>query len=97
MESSQPKRRFPPPWRVEKDGEDCFRVVDDNGISLASVYCRDDLQRWSFSQQHLTSDEARRIAKAIARLPEFLMPDMASIHAAMAIHDGERSAHIMWR
>jgi hypothetical protein len=38
MESSQPKRRFPPPWRVEKDGEDCFRVVDDNGISLASVY-----------------------------------------------------------
>jgi hypothetical protein len=34
---------------------------------------RDDLQRWSFGHSHLTSDEARRIAKPIARLPEFLM------------------------
>jgi hypothetical protein len=37
------------------------------------VHCRDDLQKWSFGHSHLTSDEARRIANAIARLPELLM------------------------
>jgi hypothetical protein len=36
------------------------------------VHCRDDLQQWSFASGHLTSDEARRIANAIARIPEFM-------------------------
>jgi hypothetical protein len=45
----------------------------NRGFRLASVHCRDDLQKWSFGHRHLTSDEARRIANAIARLPEFLM------------------------
>src|SRR4051812_28133304 len=48
-------------------------IRDANGFRLASVHCRDDLQRWSFGHNHLTSDEARRIANAIARLPELLM------------------------
>lgn len=74
MESSSQKRRFPPPWRVEEASPDMFYVRDANGVRLASVHCRDDLQRWSFGHEHLTSDEARRIAAAIARLPEFLMP-----------------------
>ena len=73
MESSSPKRRFPPPWRVEQAGADCFEVRDAKGFKLASVHCRDDLQKWSFGHSHLTSDEARRIATAIARLPELLM------------------------
>jgi hypothetical protein len=68
MESSDQKRRFPPPWRVQTVGEDCLHVVDANGIVLAVVFCRDDLQKWSFGHKHLTSDEARRIANAIARL-----------------------------
>jgi hypothetical protein len=72
MESSQ-NRRFPPPWRVEQAGADCFEIRDANGFRLASVHCRDDLQKWSFGHSHLTSDEARRIATAIARLPELLM------------------------
>jgi hypothetical protein len=67
------QRRFPPPWRVEQS-EDACRVYDANGILLAVVLCRDDLQRWSFGHAYLSSDEARRIAKAIARLPEFLLP-----------------------
>jgi hypothetical protein len=73
MESREPKRRFPPPWRVEQPGPDRYEVRDGNGFRLASVDFRDDLQRWSFGHSHLTSDEARRIAKAIARLPELLM------------------------
>jgi hypothetical protein len=73
MESSEPKRRFPSPWRVEQPHADCYEVRDANGLRLALVYFRDDLQKWSFGHSHLNSDEARRIAKAIARLPEFLM------------------------
>lgn len=40
---------------------------------VATVHCRGDMQKWSFGHSHLTSDEARRIAKAIARIPEFMM------------------------
>lgn len=67
------KRRFPPPWTVERLNDDCFRVRDANGIALATVYCRDDLQRYTNPTSSLTSNEARHIATAIARLPDFLM------------------------
>ena len=72
MESTGHKRRFPAPWRVDQ-GNDCYEVRDANGFRLATIYFRDDLQKWSFGHGHLTSVEARRIAKAFARLPEFLM------------------------
>jgi hypothetical protein len=77
MESTGQNRRFPAPWRVEEAGADCYEVRDANGFRLVSVHYRDDLQKWSFSHDHLTSDEARRIAKAIARLPEFLKVEPA--------------------
>ncbi|MEG3804963.1 hypothetical protein DBT46_003855, partial [Aerococcus mictus] len=56
-----------------------YVVKDATGIVLASVYCRDDLHAAQFDDywKHLTSDEARRIAKAIARLPEFLKAEPA--------------------
>ena len=75
MESSEPSRRFPPPWGVSQDAHG-YIVKDANGVTLARVYSRDDYHQndWSFSFQHLTSDEARRIAKAIARLPDLLRP-----------------------
>jgi hypothetical protein len=66
------KRRFPTPWSVERPSDDCYYVRDANGVRLASVHCRDDLKKYSFGEPHLTSDEARRIAVAIARIPEFL-------------------------
>jgi hypothetical protein len=72
MESSTQNRRFPPPWRVEKT-EHGYVVQDSNGITLAHIYCRKDSQ-WGEYAKHLTSDEARRIAKAIARIPEFIIP-----------------------
>ena len=40
---------------------------------LATVNCRDDLQKWSFGHSKLSSEEARKIAKAISRIPEFMM------------------------
>jgi hypothetical protein len=68
MESSHP--RFPPPWRVEPT-QHGFEVRDANGIRLAHIYARDDLHQARFGQylEHLTTDEARRIAIGIARLP----------------------------
>ena len=56
--------RFPPPWTVE--------VIDRGGTSLAYVYARDDLARHTNGLAWLTTDEARRIATAIARLPALL-------------------------
>jgi hypothetical protein len=69
----RPKTPLSPAWRVERTGSDCYEIRDANGFRLASVHCRDDLQKWSFGHSHLTSDEARRIALGIARLPELLM------------------------
>jgi hypothetical protein len=66
-------RRFPPPRTVETPHPDSFAVKDANGIILATVHCRDDLQKWSFGHSKLTSDEARKIAKAISLIPEFMM------------------------
>jgi hypothetical protein len=48
-------------------------VKDANGIVVATVHCRDDLQKWSFGHSNLSSEEARKIAKAIACIPEFMM------------------------
>lgn len=72
MESREPKRRFPPPWRVEEDVES-FCVYDANGVRLATIGYRNDVHRWKWSHGYLTPDEARRIAQGITRLPEFLM------------------------
>lgn len=78
MVSSDEKRRFPPPWPVERT-QHGYVVKDANGIELAFVFCRDDLhrQQWADYTKHLTSDEARRIATGIARLPEFLKAEPA--------------------
>jgi hypothetical protein len=61
--------RFTPPWTVEWSHEETFAVKDANGIVLATVHCRADLQKWSFGHSKLSSKEARKIAKAIARIP----------------------------
>ena len=68
---SDPRRRFPPPWTVEVLPARLW-VVDSGGISLAYVYARDDLARHTNGLAWLTTEEARRIATAIARLPELL-------------------------
>ena len=66
-----------PPFQASLDvgpgNSECYVVKDANGVTLAWLYCRDDAQRYSFGVSKLSSDEARRIGKAIARIPEFLM------------------------
>lgn len=64
-------RRFPAPWTVEEIPGG-FRVLDANGVSVAWVYAWDDLHKHTDGLQWLTTDEARRIAIGIARLPEFI-------------------------
>jgi hypothetical protein len=58
--------RFPLPWLVsEQDG--CFVVRDRNGQALSNVYFEDEPKRHLF-----TRDEARHIARSLAKLPELL-------------------------
>ena len=72
MESSQPTRHFKPPWTLIRENSECYTVRDANGVTVAWLFCRDDSQRYSFGASKLTSDEARRIGKAISRIPEFM-------------------------
>ena len=64
------KRRLPAPWTAEKV-EGGYRVKDDHGHWLAFVYAKEDHQVPKMPN-YLTWDEARRVAKAIARLSELL-------------------------
>jgi hypothetical protein len=73
MESSGPKRRFPPPWTVAISSAETFVVSDANGVPVAWVHHRDENSRYGFGASRLTADEARRIANAIARIPEFMI------------------------
>lgn len=70
MESS---RRFKPPWTLIRENSERHTVRDANGETVAWLFCRDDSQRYSVGAGKLTSEEARRIGKAIARIPEFMM------------------------
>jgi hypothetical protein len=65
MESSDQKRRFRPPWTVERANQETFLVKDANGITLAWVYTGDPQQVYGFGYGKLTADEGRRIANAI--------------------------------
>ena len=60
-------RRFPPPWTVN-DIPGGYVVRDATGQSLAYVYARDN-ENDVISSNALTKDEARRIARNIAKLP----------------------------
>jgi len=63
-------RRLPAPWSVEEIPAG-FKVVDADGKSLAYVYGEDYETRRQVGNK-LTMDEARRVARAIAKLPKLL-------------------------
>lgn len=71
-------RRFPKPWKVVEN-EESFVVKDANDFPLAYLYVEDDVKRnWAIIGGRLTKDEARRIANAIARLPDLLTIEKAA-------------------
>ena len=61
--------RFPRPWTVEPIPSG-YRVIDANGVVLAHVYGQPE-GAIAVSDSRLTN-EARRISKLIARLPELV-------------------------
>jgi K+/H+ antiporter YhaU regulatory subunit KhtT len=63
-------RRFPAPWRADKIPGG-YVLRDANGQALAYVYSRDN-EAEARQAKMLTTDEARRIATNLARLPELL-------------------------
>ena len=63
-------RRFPPPWTVEQIPGG-FKVLDASGQALAYVYARETSAEADIAKV-LTTDEARRIAANIAKLPDLL-------------------------
>jgi hypothetical protein len=63
-------RRFPPPWRVD-EAQRAFAASASS--MLAYVYFEDEPGR-RMATHRLTSDEARRIAIQIAKLPDLMPP-----------------------
>ncbi len=64
------QRRFPRPWRFEPIPGG-YRVIDANGRALALVYGQPP-DAVAFSDKRLTDDEAEKLARLIARLPELI-------------------------
>jgi hypothetical protein len=62
-------RRFPAPWKIEPLDGGGFKIIDSQ--SLAYVYGHAD-RRDAETAKGLTTDEARRIASNIAKLPALL-------------------------
>jgi hypothetical protein len=63
-------RRFPPPWRADKI-PGAYVVRDANGQALIYIYSRDN-DAEALQAKVLTTDEARRIAVNVARIPQLL-------------------------
>lgn len=80
-------RRFRRPWTVIENAES-FVVQDANGFPLSYHYFEDDEKRnWAVIGGRLTKDEARRIANAVARLPDLLTIEKAAKSPAPDIPD----------
>lgn len=71
MDPSQPRRRFPPPWRITEN-DVAFGIADATGFVFAWVYFAEGARFIAMREHSLTKDEARRIARGICRLPELM-------------------------
>jgi hypothetical protein len=68
--SPRPRRRYPPPWKIEEGGES-YIVTDATGQRLAFIYFEDEPQRQSMMKR-ISKDDAWQLARAITRIPALL-------------------------
>ena len=67
-----PTRRFPRPWTIEQS-DGAFIVKDANGMRLAFVYYPTNHQGLgTLARDHLSPEEARRIATFFAKAPDLI-------------------------
>lgn len=67
-------RRFPRPWTVTQTNG-AYIVRDANGVALSYTYYPSNYDGLgTLARDHLSPDEARRIATVIAKLPDLLSP-----------------------
>ncbi len=78
--STPPRRRFPAPWSA-RETPGGWAIVDANGVAVAYVYAVDERRRIALEHDALTHDEARRIARGIARLPDLMRAGRERPHA----------------
>lgn len=64
-------RRFPAPWTMEEDKHG-FSVKDASGFHGVPRWEYLHQSGYQYASSFLSREEARRIAKAISRLPELL-------------------------
>ncbi|WP_336488134.1 hypothetical protein [Methylobacterium nigriterrae] len=65
-------RHFPTPWRIV-ELEECVKMVDAAGMSMAYFYLADDPERRT-TMQRMSREEARKFAQAFAMLPDLREP-----------------------
>jgi hypothetical protein len=70
-------RRFPPPWSITDIGSS-WEVRDASGFVIVWVCYEHRIRGGDTVAERLTRDEARRFARAIAKLPELLGTHSAS-------------------
>jgi hypothetical protein len=59
---------------MQEGTDECFRVYDATGFFICAISHREDLhaRSYQYADSHMRREGARRIAKAISRLPELL-------------------------
>lgn len=70
LNSKMPRRRYPPPWKIE-EGRESFIVTDATGQRLAFIYFENEPQRQSIMKR-INRDDAWQLARAITRIPALL-------------------------
>lgn len=66
----RPRRRYPPPWKIE-EGSESYIVTDATGQRLAFIYFENEPQRQAILKR-ISRDDAWQLARAITRIPALL-------------------------
>lgn len=76
------RRRLRAPWSFREVSEEAFAIETADGTRVSFVYHADPVRLGTAFGDRLTKDEAEKIARAIARIPELLSAERAVKAAA---------------